>query len=179
MPKTSASLIQHLDLAPVHLCGFSDGAIVATLVAADHGEMLRSLVLVGGQAVLDEQGMQQTRAFTPAESLPSGFQRALARVHGDPYWREMVSDYVAAVERVYENGGDVSSDRLRNILCPTLVVQGEADPFVGTEHARTLHSSIAQSELALFPDTGHEVQREKPREFNLRVMEFLASVKRE
>ncbi|MBI2855726.1 MAG: alpha/beta hydrolase [Chloroflexi bacterium] len=174
-----AALVQYLNLAPAHLCGFSDGAIVAMLVAADHHEMLRSLVLIGGQAVLDEPALQQTRALAPAESLPAGFQRALARVHGDPYWKELVVDYVAAVERIYERGGDVAGYCLGNIHCPTLVVQGEADPWVGAEHAQTLRSSIPHSELVLFPGTGHEVQRERPQEFNRRVLEFLASSARE
>ena len=62
------------------------------------------------------------------------------------------------------------------IQCPTLIVQGEEDQFTLPEHASFLHQAIQGSELAFFPDAGHEVQREQPRAFNQRVLEFWTSL---
>ena len=170
------ALVQHLGLPPVHLCGFSDGAVVAMIVAGQYGAYVRSLVLIGGQAVLDDQSMVETRKLCPAEQLPVGLQRALARSHGDTYWRQLVAEYVDVLERLYLKGGDIAGDYVAGIACPTLIIQGESDPWVNPIHAHALHSSIQGSELELFPGTGHEVQREKPEAFNPRVLRFLSSV---
>ena len=80
------ALVEQLGVSPIHLCGFSDGAIVAMVVATHYGEILRSLTLIGGQPVMDEKGMSMTRKWKPPENLAPGFRDALARYHGDPYW---------------------------------------------------------------------------------------------
>ena len=170
------ALVQHMGLPTVHLCGFSDGAIVAMMVAGEYGNYVRSLVLIGGQPIMDDQSMEETRKLAPAKGLPAGLQRALARSHGDPYWRQLVTEYVDAVERLYLKGSDIAGDYLAGIACPTLIIQGESDPWIDPVHARMLHSSIKGSELELFPGAGHEVQREHPEVFNLRVLRFLSSL---
>ena len=170
------ALVQNLELPSVHICGFSDGAIVGMIIAADNPSLVRSLILVGGQAVFDEYGMQEGRKLVPVEQLPPGLQRALALSHGEPYWRQLVTSYIEIGERIYEQGGEVALDRLAAIQCPTLIVHGENDPWIGPEHPKMLRDSIPHAELELFPDTGHEVHRERPEAFNRRALQFLAAV---
>lgn len=169
------ALLNYLALPPVNLCGFSDGAVVAIMVAGKHTDLIRSLVLIGGQAVMDANTMEETRKLGTAEDLPHGLQRALAHYHGDPYWKQLLAEYVNAIEHLYTNGNDIASNYLSSISCPTLIIHGAMDPMVDTMHARNLHKSIKRSELALFPCTGHEVQREQPETFNTKVLQFLAS----
>ncbi len=173
-----AALIQHLDLPPVHLCGFSDGAVVAIIVAADYSPLVRSLILLGGQAVLDERTLEESRRLVPVENLPERLQEALARYHGDPYWKKLVADYVETMERMCREGGDVAQDRVAMIDCPTLIIQGEEDSWVGVEHAHMLHRLIQRSRLVIHPGVGHEVHREQPEVFNRQVLEFLSALPR-
>ncbi len=170
------ALIEQLGVSPVHLCGFSDGAIVAMVVATRYGEHLRSLTLIGGEAVLDEKGMAMTREWVPPEQLSPGFQEALARYHGDPYWSEMVTEYVNAFEMLWAAGGDPVGGSLDRITCPTLIVQGVDDPWVDVSNAHHLHTAIPGSRLEVFEGAGHEVQRDRPDDFNALLLEFLASV---
>ena len=127
---------------------------------------------------MDDQSMEETRKLAPADQLPEGLQRALARAHGDTYWRQLVTDYVDAAERLYHKGADIAGDYLAGITCPTLIIQGETDPWIDPVHPQMLHSSIQESELEFFPETGHEVQREKPEVFNPLVLRFLSSVRK-
>ena len=168
------ALLEYLHLPPLHLCGFSDGAVIAMIAAGMLRDSIRSLVLVGGQTLLDEQVMEVTRQWSLADQLPQGFQDALARRHGDPYWREMVVAYVSAVERLYENGGEMVSNHLNDITCPTLIVHGENDPWVNPLHAHKLYQVIRGSELEFMPSGGHDVQRESPEAFNALVLKFLS-----
>ena len=170
------ALVEHLGAAPVHLCGFSDGAIVAMVLATRYGEMLRSLTLIGGQPLLDEKGVSMTRKWIPPEQLAPGFRDALARYHGEPYWSEMVTDYVDAMERLYAAGGDPIGASLEGISCPTLIVHGVYDPWVDVSHARDMHAAIPGSRLEVVERAGHEVQRDQADRFNELLLEFLASV---
>ena len=172
------ALVEQLGVSPVHLCGFSDGAIVAMVVATRYVEHLRSLTLIGGQAVLDEKGMAMTREWVPPEQLSPGFREALARYHGDPYWSEMVTEYVDAFERLYAAGGDPVGAPLGGITCPTLIVQGVDDPWVDVSHAHDLHAAVPGSRLEVVEGAGHEVQRDRPEAFNSLLLEFLASIPR-
>lgn len=169
------ALIENLELPPVHLCGFSDGAIVAMMVAGDNPDRLQSLTLISGQAILDEQTMETTRQLSPASDLPDGFQQALARSHG-PHWEGMVDDYVASAERIYQTEPRIVGDRLESITCPTLIVQGEDDDWAGVRHARMIRDSIRGAELDVLPGVGHEAHREDPEAFNSRLQGFLASL---
>lgn len=99
----------------------------------------------------------------------------MARYHGDPYWKQLVAEYIDAMERLYTNGSDIASDYLSSIACPTLIIHVEMDPMVDPVHARMLHRSIKRSDLIFFPGTGHEVQRERPETFNSNVLQFLTS----
>ena len=170
------ALIEQLDVSPVHLCGFSDGAIVSMVVATRYGELLRSLTLIGGQAVLDEKGVSMTRKWIPPEQLATGFRDALARYHGDPYWSELVTKYVDAMEELYAAGGDPIGASLEGITCPTLIVQGALDPWVDVSNAHHLHVAIPGSRLEVVRGAGHEVQRDRAGGFNQLLLEFLASV---
>lgn len=171
-----ATLIERVIGQPTHLYGFSDGGMVALLVAARWPHLVRSLVLESAQAVIDEQTMRAVRAWLPLDELPESWRRSLARNHGEPYWRLLVQRYIEGQERVFARGGDVCSAALEAIRCPTLLIHGDQDPFVGLQHGHMLHQRIAGSELVVFERTGHSVHREHVETFNKLVLDFLARV---
>lgn len=171
-----AALIERVVAQPVHLYGFSDGGIIAVLVAAGWPRLVRSLVLESAQAYIDEQTMRAVRAWLPLDELPESWRAALARNHGAPYWRLLMLRYIEGQERIFARGGDVCSAALGSLRCPTLLIHGDQDPFVGIEHGHLLHQRIAGSELAIFAGVGHSVHRERVEEFNRLVLDFLARV---
>lgn len=65
-------------------------------------------------------------------------------------------------------------DELHTIAMPTLILHGEEDRYVPVSWARRAHMLIKDSELHIFPQCGHWLTREKPTEFNLAVLGFLA-----
>ena len=74
---------------------------------------------------------------------------------------------------MHKETGGFMVNHLDRISVPTLIVQGESDPWVDSRHSHHLRDSIGGSQLVVFPDTGHEVQREKPDEFNKLLEDFL------
>ena len=163
-------LIGKLGFASVDLCGFSDGAIVAMIVAQEYPELLNSLTVIGGQAIFDDDSYEMNQTFV---DLPLPVQMALARHHGDPYWKELIESYLYAQENMHKETRGFMVNHLDRISAPTLIVQGESDPWVDSKHSYHLRDSIDGSRLVFFPNIGHEVQREDPVGFNKLLEDFL------
>ena len=56
-------------------------------------------------------------------------------------------------------------DAQEGITCPTVVIQGDADPLVGVDHAREIASRISDARLKLIAGVGHEMPRQAWPEF--------------
>ena len=65
-------------------------------------------------------------------------------------------------------------DRLGEIHCPTLVIQGEKDTLVPMDAAREAARRISGARLEIVQGAGHWPMREKPQQFNRLLVEFFA-----
>jgi len=172
-----AALIGQLGLGQVHLCGFSLGSVVAQLVALDHPDLVKSLVLVSTAAHIPVEEGQGLLAFfeslTRPDEIDAAWRESLIEMHGDPDWRWLLKNYgQMAVTRVRNGGGEVTRHRLGEIACPTLIVQGQKDRMNPPELAQVVHQGIRGSELVMLP-CGHIVQKAEAEGFNRLVLGFL------
>lgn len=62
--------------------------------------------------------------------------------------------------------------RLKEIQCPTLIIQGEQDNLVPMRVAEIFNREIANSQLAIIADAGHMPMIEKPKETANKVLNF-------
>ncbi|MCD6725745.1 MAG: alpha/beta hydrolase [Solirubrobacteraceae bacterium] len=67
------------------------------------------------------------------------------------------------------------TDRLGEIACPTLVVQGTQDVLVPLGDAREFERRIPRSTSVVLDDTGHVPMLERPAAFNRVLLDFLGS----
>lgn len=65
------------------------------------------------------------------------------------------------------------SERLHEIKVPTLILHGENDRAVPVAWARRAHECIANSKLHTIENCGHVPSRERPKEFNRVLKQFL------
>jgi pimeloyl-ACP methyl ester carboxylesterase len=65
------------------------------------------------------------------------------------------------------------SDRLGEIVCPTLIVWGDRDRVITVRDAARFAELIPGSRKVIFEDTGHVPMLERPAEFNALLAEFL------
>jgi pimeloyl-ACP methyl ester carboxylesterase len=61
--------------------------------------------------------------------------------------REAIGNYIA--------GGESAQDHLRDIGCPTLVVQGSNDVIIPTVNSYVLQQKVPNAQLILYPDANH------------------------
>ena len=152
---------------PVHLLGYSDGAVVAQMVALGRPDLVRRLILVAGVYHHDgwEAGIFDGEA-------PEVFRDSYGEVSPDG-----VGHYDAVVAKLaamHDREPALTLGELSTIACRTLVMVGDDDE-VRLEHAIELYRSLPVGELAVGPGTSHGLLVEKPDLCHLLITEFLTS----
>ncbi|MET3907190.1 pimeloyl-ACP methyl ester carboxylesterase [Bradyrhizobium sp. S3.3.6] len=176
MARDAVAFINVLGLSEVDLLGFSLGGCVAQQIAAEHGRLVRKLILVGtapkgGEehllAVLQE-AFSQTGA--PDPRLPLFFTKSSAsRSSGLAFLKRT---QVRKNDRDIDNGSAVTDPQakalitwcatpdpdhaiLRAIRQPTLVVSGSHDTMLPANNAYAMSRELSNAQLVLYPDSGH------------------------
>lgn len=198
----AAGAIRALGLRPVRLLGFSQGAGTAILVADQHPDLVRALVVAGWgdseiragiadspqyQAWLSAYNtwLAQLKTQTHAERMVA----ALAQLPPgaplppeDEYvpWVEVCArldlDLVRLAPTLWaELGGEVSAMRaaLGRIACPTLIMKSEFFPQPGApQSVREEASERPNIRIVRFENTGHIIYREQFQPFVALTREF-------
>ncbi len=171
------------DIGSAHLVGRSMGGMVAQVLALDHPERVRSLILLCTTPGLGDERLpppvdwlvdrMAERLFSPSPA--DHVERVAWLVELDrlfagprfPFDEEaavLLAD--ADVSRCWYpesgHGPAVNSspsrlDRLSEVGAPTLVVHGTADPVFPVEHGLALADGIPGADLWLVEGLGHEV----------------------
>ena len=176
MAKDAVAFILLLDLPKVDLLGFSLGGCIAQQIAAEHGRLVRKLILVGtaprgGEehllAVLQE-AFSQTDA--PDPRLPLFFTKSSAsRSAGLAFLKRTK---VRKDDRDTDNGTPVTDPQARALITwcatpdperailhairqPTLVVSGSHDTMLPASNAYAMFKELSNAQLILYPDSGH------------------------
>lgn len=164
LADAAAEIVTSLELAgasvarPAWLCGVSAGAMVALAVAQQRPDLVEALVLVGGQVAAPRALMRVQRVVLGL--LPRSFyagkgldkRRTLAAL-----------DDLAGVDL---------GDGLAGVTARTLVVCGARDR-ANQSAAHRLAREIPEAQLVLVEGAGHEVNVDRPAEFNELLYGFL------
>lgn len=176
MARDSVAFISLLGLSEVDLLGFSLGGCVAQQIAAEHGRLVRRLILVGtapkgGEehllAVLQD-ALSQTEA--PDPRLPLFFTKSSASQAAGLAFLKRAR--VRKEDRDTDNGSAVTDPQaralitwcatpdpehaiLRAIRQPVLVVSGSHDTMLPADNAYAMFKALSNAQLILYPDSGH------------------------
>lgn len=155
------SVIDH----PVHLLGYSDGAVVALLVALRRPDLVRRLVFVAG--VFHRDGwVEGVFDGEPPDFLKQSYGEV------SPDGIDHFDVLVAKLAAMHACEPTVIQDDLREITSRTLVMVADDDE-VRLEHAVEMYRSLPDAELAVVPGTSHGLLVEKPDLCNLLITDFL------
>lgn len=171
------AFVDALGLDSFHLVGFSMGAMTALQFGARTPERLRTLVVVGITTHREPRASVGRRLMDPAMILERDptFAATLARRHdagqGEGAWQRLLPAIAADIG----TQPLLTPAELHAIDCPTMVVCGDRDPFVPTEHAAGLARQLPAGRLFIAPDSGHEVMSRRPGLFNEAMAGFYRS----
>ena len=188
----AAALITTLALAPVHVVGLSMGGMIAFQLAADHPELVRSLVIVNSgpemvpRTVREKLGIVQRRFIVRlmgmrkmgevlAEKLLPGAEHAVRRgLFADRWARNDKDAYLRALSALV--GWSVTA-RLPAIRQPVLVVAADQD-YTPVAWKQWYTSLMPNATLAVIPGSRHMMPVERPQLFHDALFPFLAAAGR-
>ncbi|PLR79379.1 alpha/beta hydrolase [Bacillus sp. V3-13] len=81
--------------------------------------------------------------------------------------------FKALTRMIRDREGDLTSNVLRQIETPCLLIWGEHDKVVPLRVGRKLHKDLQHSKLIVLKDTGHLVPEERPAEVYHHIKKFL------
>ncbi|MBO0888156.1 alpha/beta hydrolase [Candidatus Bathyarchaeota archaeon] len=175
MAADTIELIEKLNLGPVNIVGWSDGAVVAFLVAIARPDLVKRIVSIGGlfnTTSLAPQDVAWLRRATP-ESFRKAEPSIVARYERvSPDGPDHFPIVFRKTVRMWLNEPNISKEDLARIAAPTLIMAGDRDATTH-EHTLELFRSIKNAEFCIVPGTTHFLLSEKP-EFAKRViLDFL------
>lgn len=162
------AFVDALGLDSFHLVGFSMGAMTALQFGARHPERLRTLVVVGITTHREPRASVGRKLMDPEAILARdpAFATRLSRRHdhgqGVGAWQRLLPAIAADIAAQPL----LTPAELHGIDSPAMVVCGDRDPFVPTEHAAGLARQFPAGRLFIAPDCGHEVMSRRPGLFN-------------
>jgi 4,5:9,10-diseco-3-hydroxy-5,9,17-trioxoandrosta-1(10),2-diene-4-oate hydrolase len=116
--------------------------------------------------------------FARPDRAPLGWVREQYRLASLPRFLEST---LGSLRELMDLGGqrerEVVLDRLPTLHLPALVVWGERDRVVPVSQAREAVARLAQGQLVVIPDCGHQPQVECPRHFAEAVDGFLVAAR--
>ena len=175
MADETIELIEKLNLDPVNLVGWSDGAVVAFLVAISRPELVRRIVSVGGlfsTSSLAPKDVAWLRGATP-ESFRKAEPSVVVRHEGvSPDGPEHFPVVFRKTIQMWLNEPNISREGLAKIAAPTLIIAGDRDATTH-EHTLELFRSIKNAELRIIPGATHFLLSEKPEMANRVILDFL------
>lgn len=168
MAQDTIDTIETLVGGPTHLVGYSDGAVVALLVALHRPDLVPRLVLVAG--VFHRDGWHAADA-TVAEP-PDFFKQSYGELSPDGI--DHFDVVLAKLNAMHAAEPALDAEDLQAITSRTLVMVGDDDE-VSLEHATATYRSLRAGELAVVPGTSHGLLVEKPELCNRIITDFLAN----
>lgn len=155
MAAAMAGVLDDLDTGPVHVVGWSDGAIVGVHLALQRPDLVSTLVF--GGAVFHHRGWLD--GVLSEEAPPSFLADSYAEVapDGAAHWATVVRKSV----ELHRSEPSLTLTDLRHVGVPVLIVVGDDDE-VRFEHLREMYDALPDAELAVIPRSTHGVIVEKP-----------------
>jgi len=174
MTNYFAKMIDLLAIDSVDIIGYSDGGIVALLLAIQRPEKVKKVIASGANSSLD--GLQPEvigylKQITP-DFIEANQKEWLMDYQSKSPEKDKWKKYIADMSKMYSQEKIIDSVKLSQISAKVLLVYGDKD-LIKLEHGLEMYQTIPGSEFCVLPNTPHEVFRDNPELINKIGIEFL------
>jgi pimeloyl-ACP methyl ester carboxylesterase len=138
MMEDTAALLRLLSLQHVDVVGFSDGGILALMLAVRHPELVRRLV-ISGVNIAPEGLRPEDLADLRATQIPKP---------------KTIDEKLAQLWLTSPTDSELNLPLLAKIAQPVLIISGDRDAIT-LEHTLTIFRALRDAELCVLPGTDH------------------------
>jgi pimeloyl-ACP methyl ester carboxylesterase len=171
MAADVAAVLRAAGVDRVRLVGWSDGAVVALLLAATDPAAVAGVLFFGCN--VDASGTLPFEVTPVVERCFRRHRRDYAALSATP---DGFDALVEAVTRMQQTQPDLAAADLAAIEVPVTVVHAEHDEFIRAEHAAYLAASLPDAELVWLEGVSHFAPVQRPDVFDGAVAAFLERV---
>lgn len=194
MADDVAGLLDRLGIEKVHVAGHSMGGLIAQELVLAHPQKVKSLMLLSSLAKGDGRfnSIIETWGELPAYLDLELYEKVvLPWIFTDAFYSipKMVEQLIefaihypfppTAHGLYHQSRAILASDtteRLKDINCPTLVMVGKQDILTPVKFSQQLQKSIANAELIVLEDDGHSFLIESPNTVASVMLNFLGKL---
>ena len=150
------AFIEEVINEPVHLIGWSDGGIIALMVALKRPDLVRSIISIGTNFHYDAVShFDEDPVIELTEEDRSRWQER------SPEPAHMQEVIIRKAYSVWRKEPNMTTAQLNSISCPVLVLCGDDEPF-SNHHSVDLFEALPNAQMAIVPGSSHAVVKEKP-----------------
>ncbi|MDG6904311.1 MAG: alpha/beta hydrolase [Nitrososphaerota archaeon] len=173
MVKQTVSFIEALGLKDVNVVGWSDGGIVALLLAISRPDLVKKIISVGGLAETMAQSAKTRRWIESMneESFPKEFVRHYGEISPDGPLHFPVM--LEKTKKLWLTEPHMKSEDLAKIKAPTLIMAGDKEDLP-IEHTVEMFRAIKGAQLCIIPGATHFLMSEKPELTNSAMIAFFS-----
>jgi pimeloyl-ACP methyl ester carboxylesterase len=195
MARDAVTFIRAIGFDQVDLFGLSMGGMIAQVIAQQHPQLVRKMILAGtgpaggegidkvtrltyldtARGLLTRQDPKQFLFFTRTSNGRRAGKEFLARLEERTNDRDKaisVRSFRAQLKAIHRWGQQKPAD-LASIQQPVLVMNGDSDRMVPTKNTVDLDRRLPNSQLVIYPDAGHGGVFQFHEDFVKRVRAFL------
>lgn len=168
MAEETIGVLERVVGGPAALVGWSDGGIVALLVALRRPDLVRRMVLIGTN--FHHEG---TRPFGQDSAMEATFE-AMRADYGrrSPDGAEHFQAMLAKATELMRTEPRLTTEDVAAVSMPTLVLVGD-DDVIELSHTVELYEALPAGRLAVIPGASHMVPVEQPELLGRMIAAFL------
>lgn len=190
--EDAAMWVEGLGLAPTVAVGQSLGGLTALLLAAEHPDLVRGIVVIEATPEADADAPARLRAWLESWPVPFASRREAAVFFGgegggpaawargleerpDGLWPSFDPEVLVTI--LAEASGRSYWEEWARISCPALVVRGRRG-WMRVDETQRMIETLPAARLAEIEDAGHDLHLEQPERWHAVLGEFLAELER-
>lgn len=167
-------LMKTLGFSKYSLVGWSGGGITSIIAASKYPQCIEKLVLesTGFYVTADELAVYQSKYFLnfvkkitmnkinfsinflgmrDINNWSEKMKGPLIAIYGEEYVTKVWASWVDSMVDAYKNkNGDLCSEHVFKVKCPTFIIQGRKDVIVYPKHAVVMNQIIRNSRYIIF-----------------------------
>jgi pimeloyl-ACP methyl ester carboxylesterase len=164
MADDEAALLDALHVDSAYVIGWSDGGIVALLMAMRHPEKVIKLVSTGANIQPDASAFAPGVWAADKKRYDADREKIWKTEKERRGWKLFMLDWKEP---------NIPFTALGAIRCPSLIICGDHD-LISIEHTVKIFQNIPKAELWVVPASGHATLIEHQKEFDAKVDEFFS-----
>ena len=166
--------MEALSVSEYSVLGWCEGGTTAILMATMFPDAVKTLVTFSARSYITSEEMAafEIMSDTSGWKQDSLIGSKLSRIYGSSLqekwstWMDSMNDCLS------KNKGDMCTQQLPKVVCPTLIIHGAKDELTPAFHSVYLSNHVTGSRLKVMEDGKHVIHLRFTEEFNRLVRNF-------